>query len=66
MLEGQPCKDLNDFRLACGPEASPDRFLKSYAFKANETAKVLDRVFGAAFNARMPANPRLNGCAMMR
>jgi hypothetical protein len=65
-IEGQPCKDLNDFRLACGPEASPDRFLKSYAFKAKEPCRVLDRVLGAAFNARMPPNPRLNGCAMTR
>jgi hypothetical protein len=59
-IEGHPCKDLNDFRLACGPEASPERFLKSFAFKANEPAKVLDRVFGAAFNARLSVGPRLN------
>jgi hypothetical protein len=54
-IEGRPCKDLNDFRLAFGPEASPDRFLKSFAFKAKEPAKVLDRAFVAAFNVRIQA-----------
>jgi hypothetical protein len=57
-IEGHPCKDLNDFRLAFGPEASPDRFLKSFAFKAGEPAKVLDRAFFAAFNARIQAPRR--------
>jgi hypothetical protein len=54
-IEGRRCKDLNDFRLAFGPEASPDRFLKSFAFQAREPAKVLDRAFIAAFNARIQA-----------
>lgn len=64
-IEGHPCKDLNDFRLAFGPEASPDRFLKSFAFKAKEPAKVLDRVFVAAFNARIQA-PRTHAEPMAR
>jgi hypothetical protein len=54
-IEGQKCKDLNDFRLAFGPETSPERFLKSFAFKAREPAKVLDRALFAALNARIPA-----------
>jgi hypothetical protein len=52
-IEGHKCKDLNDFRLAFGADASPEGFLKSFAFKAKEPAKVLDRALIAAFNARI-------------